>query len=266
WGRLPEIVDSGTRLGPVVDDPDVAVVASCSHDTGCAVAAVPAIGSSWAFISCGTWSLMGVERAEPILSEDARLCGFTNEAGIDRTIRFLKNLSGLWPLQECAREWGYPDWEELHNEAREAAPSRASINLEDEGFLSRGGMEERLRTYCRRHQIAEPETRGGLIRLILESIAEGFRRCLADLERVTVERYETLYLVGGGSRNALLCELTAQKCNVDVVAGPAEATALGNLLIQARTMGDLPPALRIRDLALRSGGVRQVQPGINADV
>jgi rhamnulokinase len=266
WELLPEIVASGTRLGAATDEPDVAVVASCSHDTGCAVAAVPALKSrgNWAFISCGTWSLMGIERAEPILSEEARLSGFTNEAGIDGTIRFLKNLSGLWPLQECAREWGNPDWEELEKEAHSAQRSSEFIDLEDASFLARGSMEERLRTYCRRHGLSEPQTRGRLARLILESIADGYRRCLTDLERVAGETCEILYLVGGGSRNRLLCELTAEKCNLPVMAGPAEATALGNLLIQARTMYDLPPKRSIRDFAFRSGELRLVSPGRQA--
>lgn len=260
--RWPEIVPSGTRLGATAGDVRVEVVATCSHDTGAAVAAAPAVGRAgdWAFISCGTWSLMGAERKAPLLGDAAREGGFTNEAGLDGTIRFLKNLTGLWVLQECVREWeasGPVAWADLEREARAErsrahAGGHATIDLEDGRFLPRGAMEERIHAYCREHSLRRLESRGAIVLAVLSSIAASYRRTLAELEHVTGIAYERIHLFGGGSRNALLCQLTADACACDVVAGPVEATAMGNLLIQARTMGDLPPGVDIRDIAAAS--------------
>ena len=257
----PEVIPSGTRLGPALLDPKVDVVATCSHDTASAVAATPATGASppWAFISCGTWSLMGVERRAPLLTDTAREAGFTNEAGLDGTVRFLKNLTGLWVLQECVREWEASsplDWVDLEREARveQGRGSRgdALIDLEDARFLPRGPMEHRIHAYRREHGLEALGSRGAIVLAILSSIAASYRRTLAELERVTGTLYERIHLFGGGSQNALLCQLTANACGRDVVAGPVEATAMGNLLIQARTLGHLPVGTSIRDVARRS--------------
>lgn len=260
----PEIVEAGTRLGPVREAPGVEVVASCSHDTGAAVAAAPADGDDWAFVSCGTWSLLGAERSAPLVTPEARRAGFTNEAGIDGTTRFLKNLTGLWALQECAREWdaagdGPTDWAALEAEAAAAEPIGA-IDLEDSRFVARGGMEDRIRAACRERGTPEPASRGQLARLILDSIADSYRCALAHLEAVTGRSYSTLHLFGGGSQNRLLCRLTAEACGRRVVAGPAEATALGNLLVQARAMGDLPAGRTVRDVARRSSDLHVYTP------
>ena len=250
----PEVVPSGTRLGRVCSAPDAAVIASCSHDTGSAVAAAPVIAAdrSWAFVSSGTWSLLGVERTAPLLTPDARAAGFTHEAGADGTIRFLENLTGLWALQECVREWGAADWTSLEAEAREAPAGLALIDLADARFLPRGPMADRLRGWCLEHGQAVPATRGALVRVVLESIAASYAGALADLRRVTAQPIEVLHIFGGGSRNRLLCQLAADACGVPVIAGPAEATALGNLLLQARTLGDLPAGLTLRQVAARS--------------
>jgi rhamnulokinase len=269
--RWPEIVPSGTRLGPALLDPMVEVVATCSHDTGSAVAAAPAVAphGNWAFISCGTWSLMGVERPHPLLTDAAREAGFTNEAGVDDTIRFLKNLTGLWILQECAREWRTSNpirWSDLEREARVEMRAAAFahdpvlIDLEDARFLPRGPMEERLHAYCREHGLRTLETRGAIVLAILSSIAASYRRTLAVLERVTGTVYDRIHLFGGGSQNALLCELTAAACRREVVAGPVEATAVGNLVIQARTMGDLPAGTSVRDISAASSDLEVYLP------
>jgi len=261
-GQWPVIVPSGTRLGPVGAAPGVTAVATCSHDTGSAVAATPAVreADDWAFISSGTWSLLGVERRTPVLTRAVREAGFTHEAGIDGTLRFLKNLTGLWALQECAREWGEVDWQVLEIEAAQAPSSGVVIDLEDPLFLPRGGMEARLRTYCRTHALPMPQTRGQLVRVILESIADSYRRALADLEGLTGQAYTWLHLIGGGAQNRLLCRLTADACNKTVIAGPTEATALGNLLIQARTMGDIPAGLTLHAVAAQSSDLLVYQP------
>ena len=272
--QWPVIIPSGTWLGSALQDPRVEVLATCSHDTGAAVAAAPAVGpaENWTFISCGTWSLMGVERRTPLLTDAAREAGFTNEAGLDGTIRFLKNLTGLWALQECMREWntsGRIEWSDLEREARAAmgtgmhASDDVLIDLEDGRFLSRGPMEHRIHAYCREQGMAELASRGEIVRAILSSIAASYRRTLAELERITGTAYDRIYLFGGGSQNELLCELTANACRCEVVAGPVEATATGNLLIQARTMGDLPAGMSIRDVSAASSHLKVYLPDFN---
>jgi rhamnulokinase len=268
--RWPEIVPSGTRLGATLTGPGVEVVATCSHDTGSAVAAAPATDRAgrWLFISSGTWSLMGAERATPLLTDDAHEAGFTNEAGLDGTIRFLKNLTGLWVLQECVREWGGTGpvaWADLEREARavtstERAPDDTMLDLEDAVFLPRGPMEERIHAYCREHGMGTLGSRGAMALAILSSIAASYRRTLDELERVTGTTYDRVHLFGGGSQNVLLCELTARACEREVVAGPVEATAMGNLLIQARVMGSLPADATIRDVAAASSTLRVYSP------
>ena len=280
-GFWPEIIPSGTLLGPALEAPLVSVVATCSHDTGSAVAAAPAVGSegNWAFISSGTWSLLGVERQGFLLSDAAREAGFTNEAGLDGTVRLLKNLTGLWVLQECMREWrsaGALEWPELEREAREVlrlgvqagggkqrgkgTPGSVFVNLEDAYFLARGNMECRIRAYCRENGTLPPESRGEIVLVILSSIAESYRRALSELEDVTGKRYERIHLFGGGSQNELLCQLTADACRIQVIAGPVEAAAMGNLLIQARTTGDLPVGTSIRDIASKSSQLTVYSP------
>jgi len=267
----PEIVASGTPLGAALLNPQVEVVATCSHDTGSAIAAAPAAGpeKKWAYISCGTWSLMGVERQKPLVSEEAREAGFTNEAGLDGTIRFLKNLTGLWVLQECMREWSElspVEWPDLELAARAEMDSGSMangatyINLDDPVFLPRGPMEERLHAYCHDRGLPKLETRGEVVLAILSSTAETYRRTLADLERITGTACDRIHLFGGGSQNALLCELTANTCHREVVAGPVEATAMGNLLIQARTMGDLPGDKTIREVSAASSKLQVYLP------
>lgn len=261
-GAWPPIVPSGSRLGPLRGAPRVSVIASCSHDTGSAVAAAPVEEAepSWAFVSSGTWSLLGVERTEPLLTKAALEACFTHEAGVDGTLRFLKNLTGLWALQECVREWGGVEWATLEPEARAAPAGLALIDLEAPQFLAPGGMADRLRAFCREQGHAVPSTRGQLVRVILESIAASYRRALDDVRRVTGQPIEVLHVFGGGSRNRFLCQLAADECGVAVVAGPAEATALGNLLIQARAMGDLPSGLTLREVAARSSTLDHFTP------
>jgi rhamnulokinase len=262
--RWPEIVHSGTCLGPLAQAPEVEVVATCSHDTGSAVAATPTAATptaepveNWAFISCGTWSLMGTERKFPLLSDAARNAGFTNEAGLDGTVRFLKNLTGLWVLQECLREWresGPLDWSDLELEEKAASKTTrtAHIDLGDGRFLARGPMVNRIQSYCQEYGIRIPETREDIILAILSGIAESYARTLAELESITGVKYHRVYLFGGGSQNTQLCQHTANALDREVVAGPVEAAAMGNLLIQARTMGDLPRGASIRDIACQS--------------
>ena len=262
----PEIVPPGTPIGGTADG--VAVVAGCSHDTAAAVAAVPAApdGPPWAYVSSGTWSLLGVERAEPLLSDAAFRANFTNEAGADGTVRFLRNLTGLWVLQECRRAWrasgtaaGY---DELMDKA-EAAPSlTAAVDFADPCFAQRSDdMPDRIRRYCRDRALPEPHTRG-TVRLILESLTQAYRRTLRTLERLVGQRLPVLHIVGGGARNELLCRTTADACACTVVAGPAEATAIGNLLVQASAVGTLPAGAAIRDVVRASVALATYPPNV----
>lgn len=262
----PEIVPSGTRLGRASPGgTEVEVIASCSHDTACAVAAVPAEeGSRWAYLSSGTWSCLGAELPKPLITEAAHQAGFTNEAGLDGTNRFLKNITGLWVLQECKREWKaageHLDYDTLLHEAAAVPPSGTFIDLSDQRFILRGNMPQKLQGYCQEQGLPVPRSRGEIVRVILESLAGAYRRTLHDLESVIDERIEVLHIVGGGSLNGLLCQLTADACGCRVVAGPAEATALGNLLVQARTMKDLPGDVSIRDVVRRSCELKVYEP------
>ena len=273
--RWPRVVEPGTVLGPLLADvlPDgfrgapPAVVATCSHDTAAAVAAVPADAARgpWAYVSSGTWSLVGVERAEPVLTDAARRANFTNEAGLDGTTRFLKNRTGFWVLEECIREWTEidgvrPDYDMLVTEATAAAPVSRYVALNEPQFALRGDMRGKLRDYARVHGVPFPETRGQLVRLVLESMAESTRRVLADLDTLTGEAAETLHVVGGGAYNDLLNQLTADACGIPVVAGPAEATALGNLLLQARALGALPDGTTLRDAVRSHSTLRTYTP------
>jgi len=272
--RWPPIVNPGTVLGPVLPDVLPAalrgtgnpplVVASCSHDTAAAVAAVPASGDEpWAYISSGTWSLVGAELRAPILTAAARRAGFTNEAGLDGTVRFLKNRTGMWVLEECLREWAANDsplaWDTLFAEAAVSSSGQV-IDLDAPQFGERGGMVAKVTAACRDSGAPAPATRGEISRLVLESLADGYRRTLDELEALTGARARVVHIVGGGARNRLLNQLAADACGRRVVAGPEEATALGNLLVQARALGDLPRGVAIRDVARASVTLSEFLP------
>ncbi len=258
-GAWPPIVAPGTVLGPLRADalpPGVAlpadppaVVAACSHDTAAAVAAVPAEGGAgWAYLSSGTWSLVGAELDAPILTDAARRAGFTNEAGIDGTIRFLKNRTGLWALEECRRAWAEAgdrfEIEALVAEAESADSLGGTVDLNAPEFGRRGDMPARLRAACAAAGLPAPATRGELVRLVFESLAASYGQALRELETLTGTPVATLHVVGGGARNALLNQMTADACRCRVVAGPAEAAAAGTLLVTARALGLLPATIR----------------------
>jgi rhamnulokinase len=267
--RWPEIVPPGTMLGPLlaelvpsgVAEPPM-VLASCAHDTAAAVAAVPASrDSAWAFISSGTWSLVGAELDAPVLTAQAREAGFTNEAGLDDTTRFLKNRAGMWVLEECRREWDAAGERTTHDAilaaAREAPSLGMTVDLNAPEFATRGDMVQKLEAACRAKGIPAPATRGETVRLILESLAASHADALDQLDGVTGRRTEDVHIVGGGGLNDLLNQLTADRSGRRVLAGPEEATVLGNLLVQARTLGDLPVGVTVRDAARSSTHLRE---------
>ncbi len=267
--RWPPIVPCGTALGPMLPEmvpADVAaaplVLATCAHDTAAAVAAVPAAaGRAWAFISSGTWSLVGAELSAPVLTRAAREPGFTNEAGLDNTVRFLSNRAGMWVLEECRREWAAQGDPLSHDEllrAAESAPSMVRvIDLNAPAFAQRGEMVSRIDAACREKHIDPPATHGETVRLILESLAASHADALDELAALIGTTIDDVHIVGGGARNDMLNQLTAQRTGRRVLAGPEEATVLGNLLVQARTLGDLPAGVSVRDAARSSTRIRE---------
>jgi rhamnulokinase len=260
---MPEVVPSGTVIGKCDFEQGLGtplagakIVATCSHDTGCAVAAVPAEGTNWAYLSSGTWSLMGVERGEPIINEKARELNFTNEIGYGGSIRLLKNISGLWLLQECRRIWASQgmvfEYPELTRLAEREPKGVAIIEPMDARFLAPASMPEAIQEFCRERNLAEPKTPPAITRCILESLAQLYRRTRLQLEELTGEKIERLHIVGGGSKNAFLNQLTADACGAPVLAGPVEATALGNIMIQAIVSGEVASLSGAREMIGRN--------------
>jgi rhamnulokinase len=269
-GLLAELVDSGTTIGPLA--PDVAaetglsarVVAVGSHDTASAVVAIPAEGRYFAYVSCGTWGLVGVELDAPVLSEAGREANFTNEGGVDGRTRYLHNVMGLWLLSESVRSWERNgvviDLPALLEAATEVSGPVPVFDANDSRFLPPGDMPARIAAYCARTGQAPPEGRAQAVRCILQSLALAYRRAVADAVRLSGRPVEVVHLVGGGSRNALLCQLTADATGLPVVAGPVEAAALGNALVQARARDLAGDLADMRDLVRRSADVRTYEP------
>lgn len=268
---FPPIVATGTRLGPLL--PEVAeeagidaleVVATCSHDTGAAVAAVPATGDDWAYLSSGTWSLIGVELPGPLIDDAALAHNFTNESGFGGTTRFLKNVGGLWLLQECRRTWAIEgrefDYGTLAAQAEGAEPFRSLVNPGDSRFLRPGSMPQKIAAFCRETGQPEPVSPGQFTRCIYESLALLYRRTLEELEAVTGRRIARLHIVGGGSRSALLNQFAADATGRVVLAGPVEATALGNVLIQAIALGQISSLAEMRQIVRQSFEVVEYRP------
>jgi rhamnulokinase len=231
-------------IGPVRALPGaLPLIAVGSHDTASAVAAVPATGPHFAYVSSGTWSLVGLELAAPVLTAESRTANFTNEAGIDGTVRYLRNVTGLWLLQECLRSWESPALEPLLAAAARERSLRFVIDAEDPVFLPRGEMPDRIVSWLSMRGLPTPSEPAEITRCILDSLALAYRRALLDAQELSGWHADVVHVVGGGSRNELLCQLTADACGLPVIAGPAEATALGNVLVQARALGAVPATL-----------------------
>ncbi len=274
---LPPIRDPGDVVGTL--RPEVAaevglpdstpVVAVGSHDTASAVAGVPFAAQAVpaAYISSGTWSLVGVELDAPVLTEAARTANFTNEVGVDGTIRFLKNVTGLWVLSELLRTWGREaDLTTLLAEADHAPALTSIIDVDDPMFLAPGDMQARIIDACRNTGQPEPRTPAAFVRCVLESLAVAYRRTIRLATTLSGRPIEVVHIVGGGARNGLLCQLTADACGVPVLAGPVEATALGNVLMQARAMGaDLPDLAAMRSLIRRTHQLHRFEPTADLD-
>lgn len=252
---LPQILEATGLTGPV------AMTTVASHDTASAVAAVPARpGEHFAYISTGTWSLAGLELDSPVMTEESREANFTNELGVDETVRFLRNIMGLWLLQECMREWEFTNIEPLLAAAAEVAPLRSVLDAADPAFLAPGRMPSRIAQACRDSGQATPVGPAETTRCILDSLALAHRRAIEDAQSLSNEEVDVVYVVGGGARNALLCQLTADACGLPVVAGPAEAAAFGNVLVQARAQGAVGDLASMRDLLVRTQPLVRYEP------
>jgi rhamnulokinase len=260
---LPPLRHPGDALGPAADVGGVPVVTVGSHDTASAVVGVPATSDQFAYISCGTWALVGVELQRPVLTEAGRLANFTNEAGVDGTIRYLRNVMGLWLLQECERTWAGTETDRTAwlDAAADAEPFRSVIDVDDPVFAPPGDLPARIAEYCARSGQPVPRTPAQFVRCIVDSLALAFRASLAQALQLSGRRADVVHLVGGGARNELLAQLTADACRRSVVAGPAEAAALGNLLVQARAAGALAGGLDgLRALIARTQRLRRFEP------
>jgi len=268
---LPPLVASGTVLGPLkpelaqqVGYGEARVVASCSHDTAAAVAAVPAKGQNWAYLSSGTWSLMGVELAQPLINNAAREFNFTNEIGVNHSVRLLKNIIGLWLVQECRRAWAQQnqemDYEVLTHLAASSTPFYALINPADPRFLTPGDMPEKIVAFCRETHQPAPKKPGQFVRCALESLALYYRRTLRSIEQLTGRSIERLHIVGGGAKNTLLNHFTANALQLPVVVGPTEATAAGNIMVQAMALGHVRDLEEAREIIARSFPVETIRP------
>ncbi|NEM92505.1 rhamnulokinase [Galbitalea soli] len=244
---FPRLVQPGERDAVVLAGGDraafagVPVTAVGSHDTASAVVAVPATGADFAYISCGTWGLVGVELDHPVLTEASRAANFTNEGGVDGRVRFLHNVMGLWLLSETVREWE-AEGSSIHLPSllAEAAAVTAAVpvfDADDPVFLAPGDMPGRIAGWLRSHGLPVPASRAEFVRCIIESLAEAFAHAVHTAAELSGTRVGVVHIVGGGSLNALLCQLTADRTGLPVLAGPVEATAIGNVLVQARALG-----------------------------
>ncbi|MFB7368272.1 rhamnulokinase family protein [Streptomyces sp. NPDC056222] len=250
----PEVLEMTGLAGPVP------VTAVGSHDTASAVAAVPATGERFAYICTGTWSLAGLELTAPVLTEDSRAANFTNELGLDGTVRYHRNIMGLWLLQECVRAWGDPDLAGLLREAAAVPALRSVVDAGDTVFLTPGRMPERIAEACRGSGQPVPVTPAEVTRCILDSLALAHRKAIEDAQRLADRPVDVVHIVGGGTRNALLCRLTADACGLPVVAGPTEAAALGNVLVQARGRGLVGDLASMRQLIADTQPLERYEP------
>ena len=261
---FPPLRAAGEVAGPAVPDLGLArppqVIVGPSHDTAAAVAGIPG-GKGFAFVCTGTWALVGVELPAPVITEAARLAGFSNEAGVDGTTRFLRNVTGFWLLQECAREWGRVDLDELTRAAGRVAGRRAFIDVQDPAFLAPGGMAQRIIRACQRASGVTLSGEAEIVRCILDSMAVAIRHAVRDAVRLTGRPVRTVHVVGGGVANALFCQLVADACQLPVVAGPVEAACWGNTLIQARALGAAARSLPgLRSLVRQAVRLTEYQP------
>lgn len=268
----PDIIYPGETVGTIKPElaeelgiPEIPVIAVASHDTGSAVASVPVVDDKdFIYISSGTWSLMGVELDEPNVSAEALEYNFTNEGGVNKTIRFLKNIMGLWLIQESRRQWDREgellSFDELEKQANEATPFASLIDPDYEAFQTPGNMPRRIREYCERTGQKVPETKGEIVRCIAESLAFKYRATIEGMEAVNGKKYNSVHIVGGGIKDKMICRFTANATKRVVEAGPVEATSLGNILVQAMAMGAVKDLNEGRKIIKNSFDIAKYEP------
>ncbi len=268
--KLPKIVPSGYVYGNLKAEiceelgvESVPVIAVCTHDTGSAVAAVPGEMDNCCYISCGTWSLMGVELDKPVVSEESFKENFTNEGGYNKSIRFLKNIMGLWIIQEARRRWEKEGEAYSFAQLAEMAASSRSVCYIDPDypeFDNPGNMPERITQFAVKTGQEVPQTVGEIARCIYESLALKYRHTLATIEQLTGKKFNAINIIGGGCKAEILCKMTADICGVKVVAGPSEATALGNIAVQLISLGEIEDIKQAKQMIAAGGDVKEYQP------
>lgn len=272
---LCDIVPSGTKTGHIrrslreelgVDK--IPVISVCGHDTQSAITAIPSESKDFAFISSGTWSLFGTELDEPVVNEKAQKLNVTNEGGYNFTTAFLKNICGLWLIQESRRQWIREGKEysyaELEKEALGAEPFKCFIDPDAPDFVAMGDMPERVREFCRKTNQYVPETVGEVMRCIYESLAMKYKFVLDGIEDCTNKKYDRIHVMGGGTKDTFLCALTASSCNRTVYAGPIEATVLGNVAVQLMASGDIKDIAEARKIIAKGENLKVYEP-VDAD-
>ena len=273
---LEEIILPGTILGKIQDEvaretgsKSIPVIAVAGHDTGSAIVSVPSTLDNFAYISSGTWSLMGIESKKPIISDRTHEMNFTNEGGVDGTTRFLKNIMGMWLIQEVQRIWAEKDivyaWPEMVELARNSEPFKFLINPDDNRFLNPIDMPQTICDFCIKTGQGEPQTHGEIIRCIYDSLALKYRYTLEQIHSVSDQSIEVIHIIGGGANNHFLNQLTADATGLMVIAGPTEATAIGNILIQAKALGYVGSVNEIRKIIDNSFGLIKFIPSKELD-
>ena len=268
---FPQIIDAGDSYGLLSEEicaelgaPRVPVIAVATHDTGSAVVAVPSQEKDFIFISCGTWSLFGTELPAPVINEVSMRFNLTNEGGYGRTTRFLKNIMGLWLIQESRRQWiregAQVSYGDLEQEALACAPFKCFIDPDDDSFVAPGDLPRRVQEFCRKTGQYVPQTRGEIMRCIYESLAMKYRYTFHAIREVTGLQYNVIHMIGGGTKDRLLCQVAADACSVHVVAGPIEATATGNIAVQLMHLGEIADLSEARRIIAASEQPRDYLP------
>lgn len=268
---FPPIVRAGEVYGLLSDDiceelgcKKVPVIAVAEHDTASAVAATPSDSDDFVYISCGTWSLFGIECKEPILTEEAARLNFTNEGGYKDTVRFLKNIMGLWLIQESRRQWRREGedvgFDQLEREALGAKPFQCFIDVDDPAFETAGNLPRRVREFCTRTGQYVPETRGEVMRCIYESLAMKYKYTFNMLSRISGRKYKRINILGGGIKDKLLCQMASDACRVEVLAGPSEATVMGNIAVVYAALGEIKDFAEIRKAVAASTELKRYVP------
>ncbi|WP_346861151.1 rhamnulokinase [uncultured Draconibacterium sp.] len=272
---VEEIVQPGVEIGKILDEiqeetgsKEIPCIAVASHDTASAIASVPANGGNWAYLSSGTWSLLGIESPVPIVSEESMEMNFTNEGGVEGTTRFLKNIMGMWLIQECKRIWDEEkemEWQEVVDMCLEADHFKCFINPDNSVFLNPGNMPKAIQEYCAATNQAIPETKGEIARCIYDSLVLKYKFTIKQIESLTGKPIDKLHIIGGGANNKMMNQLTADAIGIPVLAGPTEATATGNLMLQAKAVGAVQSLNEMREVIKNSFEIEEYLPSPQLD-